>query len=119
MRGLSQVPALLCGRLAVDHRLRGLGSGTVLVELLLSKAVEFNRSAACRAVIVNALDAEARAWWERFGFVPFNDDEDERDLYLLTKDIERTLRALAHRRSARSLRQVSPAPRAHDSRRMA
>jgi GNAT superfamily N-acetyltransferase len=94
-RGLQQIPVLLCGRLAIDQRFRGVGLGTVLVELLLSKAVELNRSAACRAVVVHALDAEARGWWERFGFHPFVDDEVERDLYLLTQDVEETLRAMS------------------------
>lgn len=98
-RGLRQVPALLCGRLAVDHRYRNLGLGTILVELLLSKAMEINLSAACRAVVVHALDAEARAWWERLGFTPFRDGPEERDLYLLTKDVEATLIALARSRT--------------------
>lgn len=90
-RGLRQIPVLLCGRLAVDQEYRRLGLGTVLVELLLRKAIAANDEIACRAVVVNALDAEARAWWERFGFVPFTDSPDERDLYLLTGDIELTL----------------------------
>ena len=48
--------------------------------------------AACRAVVVAALDAHARAWWERLGFHPFHpDDPTETDLYLLTSEIEATL----------------------------
>jgi GNAT superfamily N-acetyltransferase len=91
---LPQVPALLCGRLAVNQQHRGLGLGTTMVRLLLSKALEANEAAACRAVVVHALDAEARAFWERFGFRAFTDSPDERDLYLLTKDIDRTLSLL-------------------------
>lgn len=91
---LPQIPALLCGRLAVDQRRRGLGLGTTLVRLMFAKAVEVNASAACRAVVVHALDAEARAFWERFGFRAFTDEPAERDLYVLTRDVEVTLRRL-------------------------
>jgi predicted GNAT family N-acyltransferase len=91
---LPHVPALLCGRLAVDQRFRGLGLGAALVRLVLSKAIEVNATAACRAVVVHALDQEARGFWERFGFHPFTDDPGEQDLYLLTSEIERTLGGL-------------------------
>jgi CoA-transferase family III len=45
-----------------------------------------------RAVVVTALNASPRAWWERLGFRPLEpDDPDRQDLYLLTADIEATL----------------------------
>jgi GNAT superfamily N-acetyltransferase len=87
------VPALLLGRLAVDRRHANLGIGTALAAHVLATAVELNEKAACRAVVVTALDASARAWWERLGFRPFVPDEpDELDLYLLTTEIAATLR---------------------------
>lgn len=86
------VPALLCGRLAVDRRYASLGVGTALVGHLLATAVELNHKAACKAVIVAALHGNARAWWLRFGFEPLDPtDPDCFDLYLLTVDIEATL----------------------------
>lgn len=89
------VPALLIGRLAVDHTVSGLGVGTALVAHVLATAVDLNRSAACRAVVVSALTQRARDWWERLGFNPFGpDDPDNPDLYLLTADIEATLHTL-------------------------
>ncbi|KQY64740.1 GNAT family N-acetyltransferase [Nocardioides sp. Root140] len=91
---LDPIPALLCGRLAVDQRHRGLGLGTMLVRLLLTKATEANRTAACRAVVVHALDSEAKAFWERFGFHPFTAGAEERDLFMLTSEIEATLSRL-------------------------
>ena len=88
------IPGLLLARLAVDRRVQGLGVGTALVAHVLSTAVELNTKAACRAVVVNALDATARSWWERLGFGPFDPaDPSALDLYLLTTKIEATLRA--------------------------
>jgi GNAT superfamily N-acetyltransferase len=87
------VPALLLGRLAVDHRYAGLGIGTALALHVLATAVELNQKAACRAVVVPALNQPARTWWKRLGFQPFDPDQpDELDLYLLTTEIEATLR---------------------------
>jgi len=89
------IPALLIGRLAVDRTVSGLGVGTALVAHVLATAVDLNHAAACRAVVVSALDERARAWWERLGFNPFDpDDPDNPDLYLLTADVEATLRTL-------------------------
>ncbi len=89
------VPALLLGRLAVDHRYASLGIGTALAAHVLATAVELNEKAACRAVVVTALTERARTWWERLGFHPFAPDEPDRlDLYLLTSEIDATLRRI-------------------------
>lgn len=89
------VPALLLGRLAVDHRYASLGIGTALAAHVLATAVELNEKAACRAVVVTALTNRARTWWERLGFHPFAPDEpDQLDLYLLTSEIDATLRRI-------------------------
>lgn len=89
------VPALLIGRLAVDRSASGFGIGTALVVHVLATAVDLNLRVACRAVVVSALDDGARSWWERFGFHPFDpDDAENLDLYLLTNEIEETLRSL-------------------------
>lgn len=86
------VPALLIGRLAVDQRDSRLGLGTALVAHVLATAVELNTKAACRAVVVNALHASARGWWEQLSFRSFDPaDEQSLDLYLLTADVRATL----------------------------
>lgn len=85
------VPALLIGRLATDTDFAGLGIATSLVRHLLATAMELNTSAACRAVVVTASNKAARGWWEHFGFIPFDEDPHVLDLYLLTRDIERTV----------------------------
>jgi len=86
------VPALLLGRLAVDREYAGLGVGTALAAHVLATAVELNAKAACRAVVVTALSADARRWWQRLGFEAFDEDDEAGDLYLLTADIEVSLR---------------------------
>ncbi|MBA2282797.1 MAG: GNAT family N-acetyltransferase [Acidimicrobiia bacterium] len=89
------VPALLIGRLAVDRSV-GLGIGTALVAHVLATAVSLNDQAACRAVVVTALDDAARSWWERLGFHPFAPgDPSAFDLYLLTTEIATTLQSLS------------------------
>ncbi len=86
------VPALLLGRLAVDRRYSSLGIGTTLAAHVLATAVELNEKAACRAVVVTALNPSARAWWERLGVHPFDaTDPDQLDLYLLVAEIDATL----------------------------
>jgi len=86
------VPALLLGRLAVDRHHSGRGVGTALVAHVLATAVELNTHAAARAVVVNAINPNARRWWEHLGFQPFDPDEEEcPDLYLLTTEIAKTL----------------------------
>jgi GNAT superfamily N-acetyltransferase len=87
------VPALLLGRLAVDRHHSNLGIGTALTAHVLATAVELNEKAACRAVVVTALNARAHTWWVRLGFHPFDPaNPNQLDLYLLTSEIEATLR---------------------------
>lgn len=101
-RAPDPVPALLLGRLAVDRRHSGLGVGTALAAHVLATAVELNAKAACRAVVVTALNTDARRWWERLGFHTLDPaDETRLDLYLLTSDIEATLRGSANKKSSR------------------
>lgn len=87
------IPALLLGRLAVDRRFAGLGVGTALALHVLATAAELNEKAACRAVIVTAINPKARSWWKRLGFRSFDpDDREQLDLYLLTADIDATVK---------------------------
>ena len=95
-RAPDPVPALLVGRLAVHRRHAGLGVGTALVVHVLATAVDLNEKAACRAVVVTAINARARAWWKRLGFHPFDpNDPVDGDLYLLTSEIDATMGSAA------------------------
>ncbi|MGQ0464418.1 MAG: GNAT family N-acetyltransferase [Sporichthyaceae bacterium] len=81
----ASIPALLIGRLATDRSYAGMGVGSAMVHHVLLTAVDINQRVACRAVVVHALDPTAFDWWQRFGFLPFG--EDDLALYLLTDDI--------------------------------
>lgn len=68
------VPCLLLGQLAVDGGWSGQGVGTGLVKHALARCVAAAGLIGGRALIVNAVDAEAAAFWRRRGFLPSRDD---------------------------------------------
>lgn len=68
------VPCLLLGQLAVDQRWKGQGVGTGLVKHALARCVEAAALIGGRALIVNAVDAEAADFWRRRGFLTSRDD---------------------------------------------
>lgn len=67
------VPATLLGRLAVDGRLRGKGMGEYLLMDALRRAHDASRQVASVAVVVDAKDERALAFYLRYGFIPFAD----------------------------------------------
>lgn len=68
------VPCLLLGQLATDERWAGKGIGTGLVKHALQRCVAAAALTGGRALIVNAVDEQAAAFWRRRGFVPSRDD---------------------------------------------
>jgi len=68
------VPCLLLGQLATDEGWRGRGIGTGLVKHALQRCVAAASLVGGRALIVNAVDSDAAAFWTRRGFVPSKDD---------------------------------------------
>lgn len=68
------VPCLLLGQLATDARWAGRGIGTGLVKHALQRCVMAATLIGGRALIVNALDVEAAAFWTRRGFIASKDD---------------------------------------------
>lgn len=69
------LPATLLGRLARDRKYRGAGVGPLLLFDALARALRISREIAALAVIVDAIDASARQFYERHGFVGIIDDE--------------------------------------------
>ena len=77
------VPCLLLGQLATDLEWRGKGIGSGLIKHALERSVQAASLIGGRALIVNAIDAEAAEFWQRRGFVPSRDDP-----FTLFKSIE-------------------------------
>ena len=68
------VPCLLLGQLATDQNWIGKGIGTGLLKHALQRCVTAAGLIGGRALIVNAVDIEAAAFWRRRGFIPSKDD---------------------------------------------
>lgn len=68
------VPCLLLGQLATDTRWAGLGIGSGLLRHALQRCVAAAGLVGGRALLVNAVDAEAAAFWRRRGFLASKDD---------------------------------------------
>ncbi len=68
------VPATLLGRLARDTRYQRSGIGSRLLFDALARSLRASREIASLGVIVDAIDDNARAFYERFGFIRLLDD---------------------------------------------
>lgn len=64
------VPVLVLGRLAVDRSAQGLHLGSALLQDAVRRAVNVSGNAGVRALLVHALHARAKAFYEHFGFQP-------------------------------------------------
>ncbi len=67
------VPATLLGRLAIDKSRRGKEMGEHLLTDALRRALVASRQVASVAVIVDAKDDNAVAFYRRYEFIPFAD----------------------------------------------
>ena len=63
------VPVALLGRLAVDRRWSGQGLGSALLADVLRRVVRASAALAVYAVVVDAKDEQAQAFYEHFGFI--------------------------------------------------
>lgn len=68
------VPCILLGQLATDQAWTGYGIGTGLLKHALQRCVEAAALVGGRALLVNAIDDDAAAFWRRRGFEPTRDD---------------------------------------------
>jgi GNAT superfamily N-acetyltransferase len=84
------LPVTLLGRLAVDLRYRGRKLGSRLLADALIRAELGSRNVGAMAVIVDAKDGTARAFYERHGFRQFADDPLR--LFIPMADVERRVK---------------------------
>lgn len=78
----ADIPAALIGRLARDSRARGGGIGALLLADAVRRILSAGRSMAVFAIVVDAKDDNAAAFYQDFGFSPF--PTRPRRLFLLT-----------------------------------
>ncbi len=71
------VPCLLLGQLATDTDWAGRGIGKGLLNHALTRCVKAAALVGGRAVMVHAVDDEAVAFWQRWGFVATRNSEYE------------------------------------------
>jgi len=84
------VPVVILGRLAVDKSEQGKGLGEALLKDALLRCEQAADSIGVRAVLVHALDKEAKDFYEKYDFEP--SPVDEMTLMLLMKDIRGNIR---------------------------
>ncbi len=88
-RGMGQypIPLVSLARLAIDLNYQRRGLGFSLLQDAISCAVAVAEQAGIRALLTHPIDAEADAFYRRFGFEPT--PAHERQLILLLKDARR------------------------------
>lgn len=96
-RGVPQsIPVVLLARLAVDASVQGHGLGAWLLQDAMTRTLAASRTIGVRAMLVHALDDEARAFYLRHGLEPA--PTDPLHLMILIKDIAASLEASRGRR---------------------
>lgn len=91
-RGLAnypEYPATLIGRLAVDEAYQGQGLGKRLLFDALGRALAGSRTVASYAVITDAKNEQAQAFYSRYGFLPLPAAGSGRRLFLPMGTVER------------------------------
>jgi GNAT superfamily N-acetyltransferase len=83
------IPVVLLARLAVDRSASGHGLGAWLLRDAMLRTLAAAEDLGIRAMLVHALDDNARRFYLRYGFEP--SPTDSYNLQLLIKDIRATL----------------------------
>ena len=63
------VPVMVLGRLAVDVRAQGIKLGAALLRDAVQRCVLVSHNAGVRAILVHALNDQARQFYEYYGFI--------------------------------------------------
>ncbi|WP_298206971.1 GNAT family N-acetyltransferase [Ferrovum sp.] len=90
-RGMGQypIPLVILARLAVDLDYQGQGLGFSLLQDAIHRTLVVAEQAGIRALLTHPIDAEAEAFYRRFGFE--STPENEWQLILLLKDARRVV----------------------------
>jgi len=85
------VPVVLLARLAVDTGAQGQGLGRYLLADALHRCLALGDRVGVHAIEVEAIDEAAQRFYEKFGFVPLEDDPHH--LYLPLATVHESFRA--------------------------
>jgi GNAT superfamily N-acetyltransferase len=83
------IPAMVIGRLAVDHNLHGRGLGRAMLRDAILRTIQAAKIAGIRAILVHAISAEVRDFYERSGF--HSSPIDPMTLMITVEEAERSL----------------------------
>jgi len=88
-KGLARhpLPIMLLARLAVDRRWHGQGVGQALLKDAMQRTLQAADIAGIRAFAVHAKDEEARAFYQKFDFIP--SPTDPMHLFVLLKEVRK------------------------------
>jgi GNAT superfamily N-acetyltransferase len=64
------VPVMVLARLAVDRQAQGIKLGAALLQDAVKRAVAVSQNAGVRALLVHALNGQAKQFYEHYGFQP-------------------------------------------------
>lgn len=67
------VPVILLARLAVDQTAQGKGVGGYLLRDGMARSLDLSEHLGIHAIVVDGIDEQAKAFYERYGFVPLTD----------------------------------------------
>ena len=67
------LPAILIGRLALDRRCQSKGYGEILLANALKRSLELSKAMGSMAVVVDAINDDAKSFYQHFGFISFQD----------------------------------------------
>ena len=62
------IPVMVLARLAVDHRAQGIQLGAGLLQDAVHRAVAVSQNAGVRALLVHALNEQAKQFYAHYGF---------------------------------------------------
>ena len=62
------VPVMVLGRLAVDRRTQGIKLGAAMLQDAVNRAIVVSQNTGVRALLVHALNARAKQFYEHYGF---------------------------------------------------
>ena len=68
------IPAALIGRLAVSHNAQGCGIGKMLLVDAIKRTLSVSDQIAIYAIVVDAINDNAKGFYEQFGFIRLSDN---------------------------------------------